>query len=101
MCIPSVVTWNMPTLLTWAEGTGTVLSLSTAQKCGIKLYHLCGLNARASIVALGEGRHADEQIINSGCDSDVFVGSSLVDICAIHGRQEDSGCLTRFWLEMW
>jgi hypothetical protein len=37
--IPSVVTWNMPTLSTWAEGTGTVSTLSTAQKCGIKFYY--------------------------------------------------------------
>jgi hypothetical protein len=36
------------------------------------------LNACASLIALEEGRCAHEQIIQSGWDSDVFVGSSLV-----------------------
>jgi len=53
------------------------------------LLPLCGLNACASIGSLEEGRYTHEQIINSECDSDVFVGSSLVDMCAIHGSLED------------
>jgi len=49
------------------------------------LLPLCGLNACASIVALEEGRYTHEQIINSECDSDVLVGSSLVDILRYMG----------------
>jgi len=48
------------------------------------------LNACASIVALEEGRHVHEQIIETGCNSDVFVGSSLVDIYAKCGSMEDA-----------
>jgi pentatricopeptide repeat protein len=48
------------------------------------------LNACASIVALEEGRHVHEQIIETGCNSDVFVGSSLVDIYAKCGSMENA-----------
>ncbi len=48
------------------------------------------LNARASIVALEEGRCAREQIMQSGWDSDFFVGSSLVDMYAKFGSMEDA-----------
>jgi pentatricopeptide repeat protein len=40
------------------------------------------LNACASVVALEDGRHFHEQIIDLGCESDHFVGSSLVDMYA-------------------
>jgi len=40
------------------------------------------LNAFASIVALDEGRHVHEQIIESGRDPNAFVVSSLVDMYA-------------------
>jgi pentatricopeptide repeat protein len=36
------------------------------------------LDACASVVALEEGRHVHEQIIQSRCESDVFVRSSLI-----------------------
>ncbi|CAM6051450.1 unnamed protein product, partial [Sphagnum compactum] len=39
------------------------------------------LNACASLRALEAGRKVHEEIIQSGCKADVFVGSSLVDIC--------------------
>jgi pentatricopeptide repeat protein len=48
------------------------------------------LNACASRVALEEGRCATEQIIHSGCKSDVFVGNSLVDMYVKCGSMEDS-----------
>jgi pentatricopeptide repeat protein len=48
------------------------------------------LNACASIVALEEGRCAHEQIMQSGWDSDFFVGSSLVDMYAKCGSMEDA-----------
>jgi pentatricopeptide repeat protein len=48
------------------------------------------LNPCASVVALEEGRCAHEQIIQSGCDSDIFMGSSLVDMYAKCGTSEDA-----------
>ncbi|CAM6002728.1 unnamed protein product, partial [Sphagnum balticum] len=48
------------------------------------------LNACASVIALEEGRHVHQQIIQSGLESDVFVGSSLVDMYAKCGRIEDA-----------
>jgi pentatricopeptide repeat protein len=48
------------------------------------------LNADASVLALEKGRPAHEQIIQSGCESDVFVGSSLVDMYAKCGSMEDA-----------
>ncbi len=46
------------------------------------------LNACTSVVALEEGRLAHEQIIESGWDSDLFLGSSLVDMYAKCGSLE-------------
>jgi len=48
------------------------------------------LNACASVVALDEGRHIHAQIIQSGCELDVFVGNSLVDLYAKCGSIEDA-----------
>ncbi len=48
------------------------------------------LNACASGVALEEGRSVHYQIIQSGLESDVVVGSSLVDIYAKCGSIQDS-----------
>ncbi len=48
------------------------------------------LNACASVVALEEGRCIHQQIIRSGLESDVFVGSSLVDTYAKCGSMEDA-----------
>ncbi len=48
------------------------------------------LNSCASVLALEEGSHAHEQIIQSGCEMDVFVGSRLVDMYAKCGSMEDS-----------
>jgi pentatricopeptide repeat protein len=48
------------------------------------------LNAFANLQALEEGRHAHKQIIQSGCESDVFVGSSLIDMYAKCGSMEDA-----------
>jgi pentatricopeptide repeat protein len=48
------------------------------------------LNACASIVALEEGRDVHEQVIQSGCESNVFVGTSLVDMYVKCGSMEDA-----------
>jgi hypothetical protein len=48
------------------------------------------LNACASAVALEEGRCIHQQILQSGLESDVFVGSSLVDMYAKCGSIADA-----------
>ncbi|KAH8935595.1 hypothetical protein BDL97_17G036900 [Sphagnum fallax] len=48
------------------------------------------LNACASIMALEEGRYAHEQIIQNGCESDAFVGSSLIAMYAKCGSMEEA-----------
>jgi len=49
------------------------------------------LNACASLRALEEGRRAHEQFMQCGCcETDVFVGNSLVDIYAKCGSMEDA-----------
>jgi pentatricopeptide repeat protein len=48
------------------------------------------LNACASTVAIEEGRSAHKQIIQSGWDSDVIVGNSLVDMYAKCGSMDDA-----------
>ncbi len=48
------------------------------------------MNASASIAVLEEGSSVHEYIIQSGCECDVFVGSSLVDMYAKCGSLEDA-----------
>ncbi len=48
------------------------------------------LNACASLRALEEGRQVHAQLIQTGCEADVFVGTSLVDMYAKCGRMEDA-----------
>ncbi|KAH9532480.1 hypothetical protein CY35_19G097600 [Sphagnum magellanicum] len=48
------------------------------------------LNACANVVALEEGRRTHERIIQSRCESDVFVRNSLVDMYAKCGSMEDA-----------
>ncbi|KAH9549386.1 hypothetical protein CY35_10G016600 [Sphagnum magellanicum] len=48
------------------------------------------LNACASVVALEEGRCVNQQIVKCGWESDVFVGSSLVDMYVKCGSMEDA-----------
>jgi len=48
------------------------------------------LNACASVLALEEGRCVHHEIIQSGLELDVFVGSSLVDMYAKCGSMEDA-----------
>ncbi len=49
------------------------------------------LKACASVAVIEEGRCVHQQIIQSGLESDVFVGSSLVDMYAKCGSIEDAG----------
>jgi hypothetical protein len=61
------------------------------------------LNVCASAVALEEGKHIHKQIIQSQYKSDVFVGSSLIDMYGKCGSIEDAekcstGCAHGMWL---
>ncbi len=49
------------------------------------------LNACANVVALEESRYAHKQIIESGCESDVLLRNSLVDMYNKCGSMEDAG----------
>jgi hypothetical protein len=48
------------------------------------------LNACASILVLEEGRYIHQEVIESGLELDVFVGSSLVDMYAKCGSMDDA-----------
>jgi pentatricopeptide repeat protein len=48
------------------------------------------MNACASVVAIEEGRCVHQQIIQNGLESDVFMGSSLVDMYAKCGSIGDA-----------
>ncbi len=48
------------------------------------------LNACANMIVVEEGRSVHQQIIQSGLESDVFVGNSLVDMYAKCGCIEDA-----------
>jgi pentatricopeptide repeat protein len=48
------------------------------------------LNACASVVALDKGMHTHELIMQRGWDSDVFLGSSLVDMYAKCGSMHSA-----------
>jgi pentatricopeptide repeat protein len=48
------------------------------------------LNACADVLALEEGRRIHESIIQCGCESDAFVGSSLIDMYTKCGSIEDA-----------
>jgi pentatricopeptide repeat protein len=58
--------------------------------CNQTVTFVAVLNACARVGALEVGRHVHEQIIGSGCESDVFVRSSLVDMYAKCGSLEDA-----------
>jgi pentatricopeptide repeat protein len=55
-----------------------------------KFTFILAITACAALGALEDGRHVHEQIIQSGCEFDVFVGSSLVDMYAECGSIEDA-----------
>jgi pentatricopeptide repeat protein len=48
------------------------------------------LNSCSSLRALEKGRHVHEQIIQEGCESDVFVRNSLIDMYAKCGAIDDA-----------
>jgi len=48
------------------------------------------LNAWANVVALEKGKYVHQQIIQSACECDVFVGNSLVHMYAKCGSIENA-----------
>ncbi len=90
-----VVTWNAMILghVKCGQGQKALELFHQMQQKGVQPtpVTLTGvLNACASMFALQEGRCTHEQIIESGWESDVFVGSSLVDMYAKCGSMEDA-----------
>jgi pentatricopeptide repeat protein len=90
-----VVTWNAMILghVKCGQGQKALELFHQMQQKGVQPtpVTLIGvLNACASMFALQEGRCTHEQIIESGWESDVFVGSSLVDMYAKCGSMEDA-----------
>jgi pentatricopeptide repeat protein len=60
------------------------------------------LNACASVIALEKGRIVHDKIIERGCEFDVFVGNSLVDMYAKLGNTKDtSRMFNKMHLKMW
>ncbi len=56
------------------------------------------LKACAGVAAIEEGRCVHQQIIRSGLESDVFVGSSLVDMYAKMLVICSKRCHLKMWL---
>ncbi len=72
------------------KGTETI-STNATQGCVARLWYFVGaLSTCASIVAPEEGWSAHEQLVQSGRDSDIFVGNSLIDMYAKCGSMEDA-----------
>jgi len=95
--VPShnVVTWNSMILghVKCGQGQKSLELFRQMQQEGVQsdsLTFVGVVNACASLVALEEGRFAHKQIIQSGWDSDVFVGSSSVDMYVKCGSMEDA-----------
>jgi pentatricopeptide repeat protein len=87
-----VVTWTTMILghMKCGQGQKALILTNAKDRCVARLSFVRVLNACASIVACEEGRCVHEQIIQSGCDCDVFVGSSLVDMYAKCESLEDA-----------
>jgi pentatricopeptide repeat protein len=91
----NVVPWSVIILghVTCGQGQKALELFGQMQKEGVEpnsVTFMGVLNACASVAALEEGRHVHEQIIQNGCESDVFVGSSLIDMYAKCGSIEDA-----------
>jgi len=95
MLLHNVVSWNVMIFghVKCGQGQKALELFRQMQQAGVEpaaLTFVGVLNACSSIVALEEGRHVHDQVIASGWESDVFVGSSLVDMYAKCGSLEDA-----------
>jgi hypothetical protein len=50
----------------------------------------CSMHVCTSLGTLEDSRQVREQIIQSGCEADVFLGCSLVDMYAKYESMEDA-----------
>jgi len=90
-----VVTWSALILghVKYGRGQKALELFQQMQREGVQpdaIIFVGVLNACASIMALEEGRRGHEHIIQSGCESDAFVGSSLIDMYAKCGSMEEA-----------
>jgi pentatricopeptide repeat protein len=95
MLLWDVVSWNVMIFghVKCGQGQKALELFHQMQQAGVEpatLTFVGVLNACSSIVALEEGRCVHDQVIASGWESDVFVGSSLVDMYAKCGSLEDA-----------
>ncbi len=95
MPMHNVVAWNALILghVKYGQGHKALeLFQQMQQECvePDKVTFMGVVNACASVAALEEGRHVEQQIIQCGCDSDDFVGSSLIDMYAKCRSIEDA-----------
>jgi pentatricopeptide repeat protein len=91
----NVATWNAMVLghVKCGQGQKALELFQQMQQEGVQpdfVIFVAVLNVSASVAALEEGRCAHHQIIQSCLESDVFVGSSLVDMYAKCGNIEDA-----------
>jgi hypothetical protein len=65
-----------------------VLEGTSPDKCTYvqNMLNACGVSLRA----VEDGKSAHVQIIQSGCESDVFMGSSLINMYAKYGSMEEA-----------
>ncbi len=90
-----VAAWNAMLLghVRGGQGQEALLLSQKMQQEGVKpdsITFVGVLNACASVVALVEGRDIHEQIIQRGFESDVFVGSGLIDMYVKCGSMDDA-----------
>jgi pentatricopeptide repeat domain-containing protein 1 len=91
----NVVTWNAMVLghVKCGQGQKALELFQQMQQEGVQpnsVTFVGVLNACASMIAREEGRCVHQHIIQCGWDSDVYVGSSLVDMYAKCGSMEDA-----------
>jgi pentatricopeptide repeat protein len=92
---PDVVTWNATVLghVKCGQGQKALELFQQMQQEGVQpnsVTFMGVLNACASMIVLEEGRCVHQHIIGWGWNSDVFVGSSLVDMYAKCGSMKDA-----------
>ncbi len=92
----NVVTWNAMVLghVKCGQGQKALELFQQMQQQGVQpnsVTFVGVLKACANVAVIEEGRCVHQQIIQSGSESDVFVGSSLVDMYAKCRSIEDAG----------
>jgi pentatricopeptide repeat protein len=95
MATCDVISWNVMLLgyLKCGQGQKALALSRQMQQDGVQpdaVTFIGFLNVCASAVALEEGKHIHKQIIQSQYKSDVFVGSSLIDMYGKCGSIEDA-----------